>query len=36
MELRHLRDFAVIAELENFSKAAQVLRIAQPTIPACI
>ena len=32
MELRHLRYFATIAELENFSRAAQVLRIAQPAL----
>jgi len=32
MELRHLRYFAVIAELENFSRAAQVLHIAQPAL----
>ena len=32
MELRHLRYFAVIAELENFSKASQVLHIAQPAL----
>ena len=32
MELRHLRYFAVIAELENFSKAAEVLHIAQPAL----
>jgi len=32
MELRHLRYFAVIAELENFSQAARALRIAQPAL----
>ncbi|MDR3669510.1 MAG: LysR substrate-binding domain-containing protein [Holophaga sp.] len=32
MELRHLRYFQVIAELENFSKAAQRLHIAQPAL----
>ncbi len=32
MELRHLRYFAVIAELENFSKAAEALHIAQPAL----
>jgi DNA-binding transcriptional LysR family regulator len=32
MELRHLRYFQVIAEQENFSKAAGLLRIAQPAL----
>ena len=32
MELRHLRYFATIAERENFSAAAKVLRIAQPAL----
>ena len=32
MELRHLRYFATVAELLNFTKAAQRLRVAQPAL----
>lgn len=32
MELRHLRYFVVVAELNNVSKAAQKLRVAQPAL----
>ena len=32
MELRHLRYFATVGELLNFTKAAQRLRVAQPAL----
>jgi len=32
MELRHLRDFVAVAEDRSFTKAAQKLRLAQPSL----